>query len=171
MQRKNGFTTVELVVSVVLTMTIAAFLFQIILSLKEMYIKVSVKTNLLTKQSLISRNINRDFNSKVITQINNCGEYCINILFNDNTSKILNVDTINNIITYGDYSLNLLDNSQFGDISANLITMLEVPDDFNNSIITISIPIYHKYYPEDDYGINIVYQFNMQTTPIDSFSF
>lgn len=167
----KAFTTVELVVSFALTITIAAFLFQIIINLKEVYVKVGVKTNLITKQSLIARQIYRDFNDKVVNNITDCGDKCLSIYFSDGTNKELKVDNDKKILTYGDYASKLISNSYFGETSFNTSTMYEVSGDKNNSILKISIPIYHELYPNENYGIDIVYQYNSSILSFNNVDF
>lgn len=169
--KKNAFTTVELVVSFTLTAVISLVVFQMIISLKNIYVKVGIKTNLITKQSLVSRNINRDLNNKTITNLATCGNDCIEITYTDSITKQLKIDKDNYIISYGDYSAKIVDGSTFGDEILTITNMYEVSTGTNNSILNIKIPIYHKLYKDENYGINIVYQFNDNETPLFEVNF
>ena len=68
---KKGFTVVELIVSFSLVMVIVIFLFQIIISLKNLSTNSGVKTELLNKQSLISNEINKKLNNNEIISLQN----------------------------------------------------------------------------------------------------
>ena len=78
---KKGFTVVELIVSFSLVMVIVIFLFQIVISLKNLYTNSGVKTELLNKQSLISNEINKKLSSNEIISLTKCGAYCVEFLY------------------------------------------------------------------------------------------
>ena len=65
MKKSNkGITIVELVVSISILSIVVLFLFQLILSLKEVYTSSGVKTEMLNKQAIINREINEDLINK-----------------------------------------------------------------------------------------------------------
>ena len=71
MKKSNkGITIVELVVSISILSIVVLFLFQLILSLKEVYTSSGVKTEMLNKQAIINREINEDLinNDKLILE-------------------------------------------------------------------------------------------------------
>jgi hypothetical protein len=171
MRKQNGFTTVELIISFALTMVIMAFLFEILLSLKELYVSTTAKTDLLTKQILISRKINDDIYNKTITDITNCGNECLNFIFSDGTNSELSIDRDRKIFKYGSYTTKLIELSEYGTPTVNSETIYDVGDGKNNTIIQIKIPITHPAYKDEDYGINVIYQYDNRIYPIADFSF
>ncbi|MDD3392802.1 MAG: hypothetical protein PHE54_04610 [Bacilli bacterium] len=169
--KKNAFTTIELIVSFSLTTVIALLMFQMIISLKNIYVKVGVKTSLLTKQSLISRTINRDLDDKTVTSLTSCGDSCIEIGYTDGTVKQLKIDKENNIISYGDDSFKISDSAYFGEESLTITAFYSIEGISYNAILNIKIPIYHQLYEGEDYGLNFVYQYNYSDANLDEVDF
>ena len=66
MTKKNGFTTVELIVTFTLVSVITYFLLEIIIVLKNIYSDSGIRTNVLTQQALLSEKINYDFRTKKV---------------------------------------------------------------------------------------------------------
>ena len=171
MKNQKGFTTVELIVSFALTMVVMAFLFETLLSLKTLYILTSNKTELLTKQTVMSRKINSEFNKKKIINIVNCGNECLTFSFSDGTSSNLAIDRGRKTFQYGSYRTELIEDSQFGDAVIKTNTTYDVADGSDNTIIQIKIPIIYPAYKDEDYGINVIYQYDNRVITIDDFSF
>ncbi len=167
MKNNKGFTVVELTVSFCLIATIAILLFQIILSLKEIYTNGDIKTGLLTKQALMTKKIKQDLNNKNLTAINNCDDNseCFRFVFNNTEQKDLVVDTENKVITYDGYSLNLNESSKFGQMTEE--NYVGTSKSGNNSIIHINIPITNELV-DGDFGINIVHQYNSNSVVINN---
>lgn len=157
---KKGFTVVELIVSFSLTMVIVVFLFQIVISLKNMYTANSLKTELLNKQAIISDKINSSFNKKTITNITKCGSYCLNFIYSDNSSEMLKINYTENSFQFGSYKTLLPDNSYMSNPSIDIVYSGTFLEDSNNSILVINIPIYSDFLKNQNYGINVMYQYN-----------
>ena len=157
---KKGFTVVELIVSFSLTMVIVVFLFQIVISLKNMYTANSLKTELLNKQAIISDKINSSFNKKTITNVTKCGSYCLNFIYSDNSSEMLKINYNENSFQFGSYKTLLPDNSYMSNPSIDIVYSGTFLEDSNNSILVINIPIYSDFLKNQNYGINVMYQYN-----------
>jgi len=168
--KKNGFTVVELIVSFALTMLVSALLFQMLITLRNVYVDVGVKGQLLTKQALLSSKINFDFNNRKVSVILKCGANCVRIFFDDNSSKELIVDKANNQVKYGTYTTKLVPGSSFRDIEVYNETVFPVTSNKNDSVFVIKVPIFHKDFPSD-YGLSIVYQYNSRNTSISNVVF
>ena len=93
-------------------MIVIVFLFQVLIQVKELYVSGVIKTELLTKQTNITKTISDDLSNKKILYATNCGEYCLNFTFEDNTTKQLKVDKPNKVIRYGNYATKLADGSR-----------------------------------------------------------
>lgn len=156
---KKGFTVVELIVSFSLTIVITVFLVQIVLALNNLYNSSGVKTELLTKQSLISSQINDKLNEKTISSLTSCGSYCLKFNYNDGTNDILKVDYSNNIIEFGQFTTDLPEDSYFKDVKVDVVYGATIDNTKNNAILNIVIPIYSDKLDEN-FGVNIAYQFN-----------
>ena len=157
---KKGFTVVELIVSFSLTMVIVVFLFQIVISLKNMYTANSLKTELLNKQAIISDKINSSFSKKTITNVTKCGSYCLNFIYSDNSSEMLKINYTENSFQFGSYKTLLPDNSYMSNPSIDIVYSGTFLEDSNNSILVINIPIYSDFLKNQNYGINVMYQYN-----------
>lgn len=167
---KKGFTVIELIVSFALTTLVVALLFQMLLSLKDIYVNSGVRTQMLNKQTIMSNKINSDFENKKITIALKCGYNCLTFYFDDNTSKKLIIDTASSTFTYGDYVTKLADGSSFGAVDVHTENVLNVGTGLNDSFITIKIPVKSSLLKED-YGVNIVYQYDSRTSSISSITF
>ncbi|MEG2322247.1 MAG: hypothetical protein RSB71_02040 [Bacilli bacterium] len=168
--KKNGFTVVELIVSFALTATVAVILLQIVIGLKNMYINSGLKTQLLNKQALISDKINSSFLDKKVIGVTKCGSYCLNFIYENNTYDRLYVDVTNNIIEFGSYRTDLTEGSYFENMKVTTISS-QVYGDSNDALLNINIPIYNKAFKKQNFGLNIVYQYNSITNHIDNIVF
>ncbi len=160
MKQKNGFTVIELILSFTVATIIIVLLFQLLISLKDLYNTTSYKTELFIKQSNISDKIYEQFNSKTIENIESCGENCLVFLYTDGSNSELSIYREQGVINFGNYTTNLVEDSYFG--VPNIDYYKNVNNNFNNidSYIHINIPIYHTLYLDENFGINIVYQYN-----------
>lgn len=172
MKNNKGVTIVELVVSMSLLIVIATFLFQIIISLKEIYNSSGIKTELLNKQAIISKMINEDFLEKKVEMALKCSssDNCLAFYFKDGTRKTLQFEKRkdNNpaYLIYGDYKAELASNSDFGNYSIETKTITSNIGLTNDSILKIDIPITHPSLKNQTFGINIVYQYNSRQSSI-----
>ena len=159
---KKGFTVVELIVSFSLVMVIVIFLFQIVISLKNLYTNSGVKTELLNKQSLISNEINKKLNNNEIISLTKCGPYCVEFLYLDNTSDQLIVDYNNNTIQFGNYKTDLPSQSYIRDAKISKANSATLQPYFNNALLIIEIPIYNDNFEDQNFGVKVIYQYNDQ---------
>lgn len=145
MKKNNGFTLVEIIVSFALTMIIMLFLFQLIITLKQIYNNNFLTSDLVLKQSNISQMINKDLLVSNLGKPQSVNEDIVNQCFNINfefgrRNVCYNKD--NNTIIYNDYEFELVKGSKIGNVSVNI----------QNDILFIEIPIS---YPDVDNNINI----------------
>lgn len=161
LKNKQGFTVVELTVAFSLTLVVVLLLFQIIINLKDLYVKDGIKTELLIKQGLITKKVAESFEEKKIRVATKCttGDNCLSFTFEDNTVKTLSFDKEDNVFHYGDYTTKLISGSNYGEVKVTNETFLNVEEGKKDSMITINIPIEHELV-EGDYGIRVVYLYN-----------
>ncbi len=160
MKSQKGFTVVELILSFSISSIVIVLLFQLLISLKDFYNMTSYKTELLIKQTSISKEINNDFNSKTIISVDDCGTDCIIFNFKDGESNTLSINREHKIINYGKFSTRLVKDSEFGEPNINFYRNIENVNNNIDSFILIDIPIYYPLYENENFGINIVYQYN-----------
>lgn len=98
----KGFTVVELIASFALTMIITVFLFEVLIEVKDIFADTSVKTAILQKTNIISKNIKNNM-SDLSNSISCFGSTCtIN-------GKNLVIDTTNNKVTVAGQNFNMPD--------------------------------------------------------------
>lgn len=146
MRKNKGFTLVEIIVAFALTMVIVLFLFQLIITIKNIYTNNFVASNLSLKQANISQMINNDL---ITSNLGNFTGYsiqdnCYNLTFQNNFRRLC-IDKANNTIAYQGYEFELVNGSKIGDMT--------VGQQANNLYINIPIS-----YPDldRDYGIKAV---------------
>lgn len=164
--KKNGFTTVELVVSFTLVMTIAVLLFQVVLNLKNLYVNSDLKTQLLNKQAIITNQINEKMIDKKIDTYSSCGEDCLHFTYTDGASDDLIINKNEKYIEFNNNRTYLIDNSNFGNINLDTFVTPIIEEQHNDSMLMIDIPIYYNKNSKQDFGIHIVYQYNSKGTDI-----
>lgn len=166
--KNKGFTVVELIVSFCLVTAISIMLFQIIISLKELYISGDIKTTLLNKQGIMERKIYDDLNSNSLTSITSCGVSCLNFSFNNGDQKKLLIDVGANSLTYDTYSMKLIKGSYFGQVAFSNEENVGGLASNKNSILTITIPIESKLLPNENFGIQIVKSYKYGSISINN---
>ena len=165
--KKKGFTLVEFMVSMTLTMIILLFLLRIVIILKDMYLNSGIKTELLVKQSIISSEINEKFDKNVIAAYQISDSLYL-FFYNDGTNEKLEIDKNNKKLTFGKYTVSLMDGASFGNIDIKTQTVGDVKEGKNNSFMKIHIPIVHSLV-KGDYGITAVYQYDNRVTALGPF--
>lgn len=176
MKNNKGVTIIELVVSMTILIIVTTFLFQIILSLKEIYNSAGLKTELLSKQALMSKMINEDFKNRGIEMALRCNnsESCLSLYFKDGTNKKLELvkktESSPAYFIYGTYKTELPDNSDFGNYEINTTMIFSNSGLNNDSILNAYIPIKNPMLKNQDFGINIVYQYNSRKSSITDIS-
>lgn len=173
MKNNKGFSLVELIVSFTLTMVIVVILFEIIVSMKELYVSSVTKTELLNKQNLFTDYIYSDIYNNGLNNISTCGDNCISFGFQNGQTKNLewsfysteNINQALQTLSYGDYKINLINNAYFDtDISAsngtNTLTGVKICSSPVEQYININLPIKHNMFENEDFGINLLYVYN-----------
>ncbi len=167
---KKGFTVVELIVSVTLTFVIVSLLFQVLLSLRDVYVSSGIRTQLLNKQTIISSKINEDLYNKNLEAVLKCGRNCLNFIYSDGSNARLVIDVSNHIFSYGDYSTELVSGSRFNDVDIRVEKTDGVSEAKLDSVLIVKVPINHNFF-DTNYGVNILYPFNSRNTSIEDVVF
>ena len=166
---KKGFTVVELIASFTLAIIIAVLMFQVVLVLKGTFTNSGLKTQLLNKQALVSDYIYKRINEKGISTLSKCGNKCLRFTYLDNTTSDLVFE--DNKLAFEDYKFSLDNNSSFGPITVEVEKVSVVSLGNLDSILQIKLPIYNPTFENQDFGINIVYQFSSSSANITSLSY
>ncbi len=145
---KKGFTVIELIVSFTLVSVISIVLFQLIFTLKELYVSGDIQTTLLNKQGIMTKKIYDDLNDDNLTQISSCGVSCLIFNYQGEERKLI-VDVAANTMTYDNYSMKLIEGSSFGQLS------FDYSENDGDNIFSLNIPIKSNLL-DGDFGIHIV---------------
>ena len=165
--KKKGFTLIELITTFALTATIVIILMNVILIIKNIYSMSNLKTNLLIKQSELSNILNSKINNGNLISYEACNDsqFCYEFSFLDGSNIKLNV--VNNKITFGNYVYKLDETSTIESPLIEKKENLDITDTtVNDSFLIIKIPIKSSQYPNDNFGINLVYQYNSNNTSL-----
>lgn len=156
---RKGFSTIELLISVVIVSIVAIAMFKTVLDLLD---KVSIYQNR-TRVTIINGNITNSIQKDLIQRklygINNCGCNCYDIVYQDLTTKRLFADVDGNKIQYGGIAEKFPDDYSIYDNVTLYITTFTMEEDKNDSIFKIMIPVIDKVTEVDD-SINIIYQYD-----------
>lgn len=178
MKKNNrGFTLVEIIVTFSMVSTISFLLFQLILSLKNVYATSNFKTILLIDQGNITRRINTDLFTKQFLGAEACdpalkdtdSKFCY--LFyvkdegtDDEVAKKLEV--FDERVVYDGFTMEFAQTgSKLGKVSA-VVSYTEDLQVRYNSMLTVDIPITNKLV-EGDYGIHFTIQFSSLNVKVD----
>lgn len=157
---KKGFTLIELITTFALATVLIILLVNIVLIIKNIYSENEIRSKLLIEQSNLSNLINKKFDEDFLDSYIPCldTDFCYNFNFVDgSTSKLVVSDKY---IKFDNYIYKISDGVTIEEPSLELIDVEVTSSEVNNSFLVIKIPVKHKLYSKDDFGINIVYQYN-----------
>ncbi len=158
---KKGFTLIELVTTCTLSCVIIILLINIVVILKNTYTKNNVKTNLLINQGNLSNALNSKIYRGSMVNHEACSEglLCYNFTFVD--GEVIKLLVEEKKIKFGNYTYSLKDGSYVSDASI-YDEYLDI-NTSNDRFMVIKIHIKNKLYPNEDFGINLVYFINEAT--------
>jgi Tfp pilus assembly protein PilE len=162
MKNNKGFTVVELLVTFTLSMVLVIIMFQLIINLKDVYKVSGIKTELLNKQYLMENKIYKDLTEKIVTEISSCydTDECVKFIFIDGTSTEIKKNEETKTISYNNYTIALNQETYFGN------TLIETQSTSIQSdkkrILIVNIPIYNTNFKNENFGINIVFPYNIE---------
>ena len=165
---KKGFTVLELIVSFTLAATIGFFLLRITMVINDLYTDSYVKTNIISKQNIMTERMYDDFLYNDVKVVLKCGNNCLRFIFSDNSEKLFEID--NNTFKWGDFTLKLTDGSVYNDVTTNNKKNLSSVE-FNNSLLSIKIPIVNSILKDEKFITNIVVPYNSENVHIDDLDF
>lgn len=158
---KKGMTTIELITSFALATVIFIILFNILITLKDIYLVSGNKTNMLIEQANLNKALNESINSShriQKIQIVSENEY---VITTDEGEKSLIIDPENKIISFDKYTLEMpkdvnitSDSEKYIDWN-NISEYIHIYDD---RILVIEIPLVDK--NNSRYDIKMLYQYD-----------
>jgi len=155
---KKGFTVLELIVSFTLASLIGIFLLQISMVLKDLTTDATIRSNIVSSQSIITERMQDDFLINDPRVALKCGNNCVRFIFADDSEKVFKIEN-NDTFRWGDYTLKLKNGSKFGNVETTVDKTLETTI-FDDSILTLSIPITNSTIEDEVFDIKIVVPYN-----------
>ena len=157
---KKGFTLIELVTTFALATVIITILINIVVIIKDMYTTYEAKSKLIIEQSTLSSLINRKFYEKSLSTYEPCFDtsFCYKFKFSDESTSTLVVGE--DFIKFDSYIYKLTKGSKIEEPTMEIIDIDVTDITSNNAFYVIKIPIKNKLFGNEDFGINIVYQYN-----------
>lgn len=170
--KNKGFTIIEFAVSFCMVAAISITLFQLILSMKDLYLSGNVKTTLLNKQGILTKRIYDDIYNYTLKDVQSCGISCLTFNYiNESTGETktsdLSIDPYNVTVTYDSYTIKLDNGSYFGKIEIIDNPNIYSSSTLKNSLLNIKIPIYNKLV-SGNFGIDVTYQYNSNNTIVNN---
>lgn len=157
---KKGFTLVELITTFALVTVIIILLTNVILVLKNLYTTYDIKTKLLIDQGDLSYILNSKINDSVSVSYNGeCtidNEYCYSFIFDSEDIKLVISDKY---IKFGSYVYTISEGTEIEELEDSE-QYVSVKTDGTHEFLIIKIPIKNKLYPNEEFGVNVVYPIN-----------
>jgi len=149
----KGLTLVELITTFALTAVIVVLLINIVVVIKNVYSKTNIKTELYINQSNLSNVLNSKINDNNLVSYEICADnnylLCVDFVLKEEEIRL---SVTEKEIKFGEYVYKLKDKTKVDNPSLN---------NTDNDILVINIPIINELYPNIDFGVNLVYLYNI----------
>lgn len=157
----KGLTLIELITTFALSAVIIVLLINVVASIRTVYSKVSIKSDLYITQSNLSNALNSKLHDNKLDSYSTCTDstFCFNFtLMNGETFKLVVEE---NKIMVGDKVYKLTDKTKV--VNPTLVPgYIEQNEAYSgNNILVLKIPIINELYPNIDFGVNVVYLYNI----------
>ena len=157
----KGLTLIELITTFALSAVIIVLLINVVASIRTVYSKVSIKSDLYITQSNLSNALNSKLHDNKLDSYSTCTDstFCFNFtLMNAETFKLVVEE---NKIIVGDKVYKLTDKTKV--VNPTLVPgYIEQNEAYSgNNILVLKIPIINELYPNIDFGVNVVYLYNI----------
>ena len=158
--KNKGFTLVELITTFALASVIVILLINLIVVIRNIYSKTNIKTELYINQSNLSNLMNKKINKDNLDSYEECDDEEFCYIFSLVDGETIKLSATESVIKFGDFVYKLDNRSKV--VNPSLITeyFAEIVEDVNDSILIINIPIENDMYPNTNFGINLIYQYN-----------
>lgn len=157
---KKGFTLIELITTFALASVLIIILINIIIVIKNVYSKNDIRSELLIEQSNLSNLINKKFDKDFLNSYFPCNEtdFCYTFNFVDGSSSKLVVS--DEYIKFDSYMYKFKKGTKATNPTLELFDTEALSGSLTNGFLVIRIPINTKLYPNENFGIDIVYRYN-----------
>ncbi len=149
-----------------LTAVIVTILINIFLVIRDLYNDSDLKTTLIVNQGNLSNALNSKINRNNLINYSKCDEqdFCFDFSFSDGTISRLVVSS--DYIRFGEYVYKMLEGTEVvnPDITKRYVDVSD--NSRNDTFLIIDIPIKNKRYPNENFGVKVIYQYNSNTLQI-----
>lgn len=157
---KKGFTLVELITTFALTTVIIVLLINVVVVIKNVYTKSNIKSELYINQSNLSNVLNSKIRRNNLDSYEACSDEEFCYIFNFIKGESIKLTVSEKTIKFGDYVYNLNDETKVENPTLD-VEYVDISDVENtDSFLIINIPIINELYPNINFGVNVVYQYN-----------
>ncbi|MBQ2946826.1 MAG: hypothetical protein IJE04_03130 [Bacilli bacterium] len=157
----KGLTLIELITTFALSAVIIVLLINVVVSIRNVYSRVSIKSDLYITQSNLSNILNFKLHDDQLDGYELCNDstFCYNFsLVNGETLKLIVEE---NKITVGDQVYKLTGKTRVVNPTLS-VEYIELNEEYNgNNILVLKIPIINELYPNIDFGVNLVHLYNI----------
>lgn len=147
----KGLTIIELITTFLLTAVIVVLLINVIVVIKNVYSKNNIKSELYINQSNLSNQLNSKINNNNLDFYEKCTDEEFCYIFNFLDGEVIKLTVTDEKIKFGEYIYKKNKKTNIG--TPSIETTL-------NNILVLKIPIESKIYPDIDFGINLIYQYD-----------
>jgi hypothetical protein len=158
--KNKGFTLVELITTFALASVIIILLINLIVVIRNIYSKTNIKTELYINQSNLSNLMNKKINKDNLDSYEECDDEEFCYIFSLVDGENIKLSATENVIKFGDFVYKLDNRSKVVNPSLTTEYFAEIVEDVNDSILIINIPVENDLYPNANFGINLIYQYN-----------
>ena len=164
----KGFTLVELITTFALSSVIIIILVNIISVIKEVYTKSDYKTKLYVNQGTLSETLNSKFSNENLNSYTVCDDTDFCFIFNFYDGGDIKLMVENDSISFGKYTYKLANGCTINDPLFTKERVNELDTNKNNSFLIVKIPITCSLYNNKDFGVNVVYPYNSNSSNLDN---
>ncbi len=157
----KGLTLIELITTFALSAVIIVLLINVVVSIRNVYSKVSIKSDLYITQSNLSNALNSKLHDDQLDGYDTCTDSAFCYIFTLVDGETLKLIVEENKITVGDQVYKLTGKTKVVNPSLE-IEYIELNEEYSgNNISVLKIPIINELYPNIDFGVNVVYLHNI----------
>lgn len=157
----KGLTLIELITTFALSAVIIVLLINVVVSIRNVYSKVSIKSDLYITQSNLSNALNSKLHDDQLDNYDTCTDSSFCYIFTLVNGETLKLVVEENKITVGDQVYKLTGKTKVVEPSLTP-GYIELNEEYSgNDILVLKIPIKNELYPNIDFGVNVVYLYNI----------
>lgn len=167
MKNNRGITVIEMIVSFSLTAIVMMLLLQLLVSLNTLYNKSGTKTELLTKQAILTEQIYNDLNNNILS-ISKDGLNKVVFTLTTGETRELIVNEENHLIIYNGQTTKYSEDTIVSTLNVENKIITTTDLGLNNALLEINIDVT---YPnvKGDYGVHIILPHSEFETPYGTF--